>query len=104
MPDAKAKVTCETIQGVWISIRGEDRPFPMIRNDGGLLLEFHHFLEAENITEHPNSCKSWGGGSHSACYNVEDAVKIIAWLKERGVDVKEYSGCLPLKRRERKPE
>ena len=84
-----ANVTFTTLPVVWISIRGERRPFPQIAEDGGLHQRLAEWLTREQIDPIIRSGSAGGGRSYQG-YLPEDAAKVTAWLKEQGVTEQDW--------------
>jgi hypothetical protein len=78
------KVTFSTPTVVAVKIRGEGGSFPMMPNDGGVIMRFQKWaIENDIFTMIPGG--SSGGGGYLGYYSEEDAEKIRKWLLENGV-------------------
>ncbi|MEK7551988.1 MAG: hypothetical protein AAB534_01080 [Patescibacteria group bacterium] len=85
------KVTFETIPGVYVSIRGEQKeapPYP-VYEDGGLVNRFTSFQLKEGVFRVSGTSGSSGPGYYRGFFSAENAKRIEAWLVEQGAERKE---------------
>lgn len=82
----KPKVTFTVNPVVEIGVKGEPHPegFPHLPNDGGIVKGLLHFILDEELFE--GYALSSGGGGYHGLHPQEEAEKIIAWLKQQGVE------------------
>lgn len=73
---------------VWVSVRWEPNEFPKVPDDGGLVRRLLDFINENDIVRPRVGGGVTGVGMFSAPFYAKDAKRVVAWLRENGVEPK----------------